>query len=104
MANTVCKPPPPSYKIRSLANPFAKSTKYMTEESEHYMDYPQGTYYLRPYWIQNPKVHKSPATSLDPEPGTQDKHTTRPELLRAVTTTYYAKAGHVARLLLASGP
>jgi hypothetical protein len=30
----------------------------MTEESEHYMD--------------RPKVHKSPATSLDPEPDTQD--------------------------------
>jgi hypothetical protein len=94
----------PSCKIRSLANHFAKSTKYMTEESEHYMDYPQGTYYLRPYWIQNPKVHKSPATSLDPDSGTQDKHTTRPELLGAVTTIYSTKAGHVARLLLASRP
>jgi hypothetical protein len=76
----------------------------MTEESENYMDYPQGTYYLRPYQIQNPEVHKSPLTSLDPEPGTRGKHTTRPELLRAITTTYSAKAGHVARLLLASRP
>jgi hypothetical protein len=62
---------------------------------------PEGTSYLRPYWIQNPKVHKSPVTSLDPEPGTQDKNTTRPELLRAVITTYSAEAEHVARLLLA---
>jgi hypothetical protein len=30
---------PTSYKIRSLANHFAKTTKYMTEESEHYMDH-----------------------------------------------------------------
>jgi hypothetical protein len=74
----------------------------MIEESEHYMDYLQGTYYLRPYQIQNSKVHKSPATSLDPESGTRGKHTTRLELLRAVTTTYSTKAGHVARLLLAS--
>jgi hypothetical protein len=26
-----------------LATNFAKSIKYMTEESEHYMDYPQDT-------------------------------------------------------------
>jgi hypothetical protein len=32
---------PTSYKIRSLANHFAKTTKYMTEESEHYMDHLQ---------------------------------------------------------------
>jgi hypothetical protein len=38
----------------------------MTEESNHYMGHP--------------KVHKSPTTSLDPEPGTKDKHTTRPGL------------------------
>jgi hypothetical protein len=38
------------------------------------------------------------------EPGTQDKYTTRLELLRAVTTTYYAEAEHVARHHLASGP
>jgi hypothetical protein len=38
MANTICKPPT-SYKIRSLPNYFAKTTKYMTEESEHYMDH-----------------------------------------------------------------
>jgi hypothetical protein len=62
----------------------------MTEESEHYMD--------------RPKVHKSPATSLDPKPDTQDKHTTRPGPPRAITTTYFAEAEHVARLLLASGP
>jgi hypothetical protein len=65
---------------------------------------PEGASHLRPYWIQNPKVHKLPATSLGPEPDTQDKYTTRPELLRAVTTTYSAEAEHVARLLLASGP
>jgi hypothetical protein len=32
---------PTSYKIRSLANHFAKTTKYMTEESEHYIDHPK---------------------------------------------------------------
>jgi hypothetical protein len=62
----------------------------MTEESEHYMD--------------RSKVHKSPATSLDPELDTQDKHTTRPGPPRAVPTTYFAEAQHVARLLLAPGP
>jgi hypothetical protein len=30
---------PTSYKIRSLANHFAKTNKYMTEESEHYIDH-----------------------------------------------------------------
>jgi hypothetical protein len=65
---------------------------------------PEGMSHLRPYWIQNPKVHKSLATSLDLELGTQDKHTTRPELLKAVITTYSAEAEHVARLLLAPGP
>jgi hypothetical protein len=62
----------------------------MTEESEHYMD----------HW----KVHKSPATSLDPKPDTQDKHTTRPGPPRAVTTTYFTEAEYVTRLLLALGP
>jgi hypothetical protein len=62
----------------------------MTEESEHYMD--------------RSKVHKSPATSIDPEPDTQDKHTTRPGPPRAVTTTYFVEAKHVARLLLAPRP
>jgi hypothetical protein len=62
----------------------------MTEESEHYMD--------------RSKVHKSPATSLVPEPDTQDKHTTRPGPPRAVTTTYFAEAEHVMRLLQAPGP
>jgi hypothetical protein len=56
MAKQVNKPP---HHISLV-----KSTKYMTEESEHYMDLP--------------KVHKSPATSLDPEPDTQDKQITRP--------------------------
>jgi hypothetical protein len=65
---------------------------------------PEGTSHLRPNWIQNPKVHKAPATSLDPEPGTQYKHTTRPELLRAVITTYSAKVERVARLLVELGP
>jgi hypothetical protein len=36
---------------------FVKTTKYMTEESEHYTGHP--------------KVHKSPVTLLDPEPGTK---------------------------------
>jgi hypothetical protein len=71
-------------------NHFVKSTKYTTEESEHYMDCS--------------KVHKSPVTSLDPEPNTQDKHTTRPGPPGAITTTYFAKAKHVARFLLAPGP
>jgi hypothetical protein len=38
-------------------NNFVKATKYMTEESEHYTG--------------RPKVHKSPATLLDLEPGTK---------------------------------
>jgi hypothetical protein len=88
MANTFASPH--VTLIRSLTNLFAKSTKYMTEESEHYMDHP--------------KVHKSPATSLDPESNTQDKRTTRPGPPRAVTTTYFAEAEYVARLLLAPGP
>jgi hypothetical protein len=62
----------------------------MTEESEHYMDHP--------------KVHKSLATSLDLEPHTQDKLITRPGPPKAVTTTYFAKAKHIAGLLLAPGP
>jgi hypothetical protein len=62
----------------------------MTKESEHYMD--------------RSKVHKSPATSLDPEPDTQDKHTTRPGLPGAIITTYFTEAEHVARFLLAPGP
>jgi hypothetical protein len=62
----------------------------MTDESEYYMD--------------RSKVHKSPATSLDPEPDTKDKHTTRPGPPRAITITYFAEAEYVARLLLAPGP
>jgi hypothetical protein len=81
---------PTSHLFRSLTNHFVKTTKYMTEESEHYMD--------------RSKIHKSPATSLDPEPDTQDKHTTRPGPPRAVTTTYFAEVEHVTRLLLAPGP
>jgi hypothetical protein len=38
-------------------NNFVKATKYMIEESEHYNS--------------RPKVHKSPATLLDLEPGTK---------------------------------
>jgi hypothetical protein len=74
----------------SLTNQFVKTTKYMIEESEHYMD--------------RPKVHKSPATSLDPEPDTKDKHTTRSSLPRAILATYFTEAEHVARFLLAPGP
>jgi hypothetical protein len=48
---------PTSYKIRSLANHFAKSTKYVTKESEHYMEHPRIHNRLRPYRIQNPRVH-----------------------------------------------
>jgi hypothetical protein len=51
----------------------------MTEESEHYMD--------------RLKVHKSPATSLDPEPDTKDKHTTRPGPPRAIVATYFTVDG-----------
>jgi hypothetical protein len=76
----------------------------MTKESEHYMDYPRVPSLLRPHWIQNPKVQKSPATSLDPEPDTQNKYTTRPGLARAVTTTYFAGAEYIVRLLLSPGP
>jgi hypothetical protein len=97
------KPPRHINIGKSLANHFAKLTKYMTEESEHYMDYPRVPIYLRPHWIQNPKVHKSPATSLDPERDTQNKYTTRHGLSRAVTRTYFAGAEYIARLLLAPG-
>jgi hypothetical protein len=62
----------------------------MTEESENYMG--------------RPKVHKLPATSLDPDPTPKDKHTTRPGLPRAILVTYFADANHVARFLLAPGP
>jgi hypothetical protein len=48
---------PKSYQFRSLTNNFVKTTKYMTEESEHYTD--------------RPKVHKSPATLLNPETSTK---------------------------------
>jgi hypothetical protein len=51
--------------------------------------------------MDHSKVHMSSATSLDPEPDTQGKHTTRPGPPRAVTTTYFAEAEHIARLLLA---
>jgi hypothetical protein len=37
MANTICKPPH-HIKAGLWQITFAKSTKYMTEESEHYMD------------------------------------------------------------------
>jgi hypothetical protein len=62
----------------------------MTEESEHYMD--------------RLKEHKSPATSLDPEPDTQDKHTTRPGPFGANLSTYFTEVEYVARFLLAPGP
>jgi hypothetical protein len=65
-------------------------TKYMTEDSEHYMDCP--------------KVHKSSATSLDPEPDTQDKHTTRPRPPRSIIATYFTETELIARLLLAPEP
>jgi hypothetical protein len=61
----------------------------MTEESEHYMD--------------PPKVHKSPTTSLDPEPDTQDKHTTSPGPPRANLATYFTEVEYVARFLLHQG-
>jgi hypothetical protein len=81
---------PTLYLFRSLTSHLVKTTKHMTEESEHYMD--------------RSKVHKSPTTSLLPEPVTKEKHTTRLEPPRAVTMTYFAEAEHVARLLLALGP
>jgi hypothetical protein len=61
----------------------------MTEESEHYMDHP--------------KVHKSPVTSLDLEPDIQDKHTTTPGPPGAITTTYFTEVKHITRFLLAPG-
>jgi hypothetical protein len=54
--------------------------------------------------MDRPKVHKSPATSLDPELDTQDKHTTRPGPHRANIATYFTEVEHVARFLLAPGP
>jgi hypothetical protein len=54
--------------------------------------------------MDRPKVHKSSATSLDPEPDTKDKHTTRPGPPRTIITTYFIEAEHVARFLLALGP
>jgi hypothetical protein len=62
----------------------------MIEESEHYMD--------------RSKVHKSSVTSLDPEPNTRDKHTTRPGPLGAIIATYFTEVEHVARFLLAPRP
>jgi hypothetical protein len=62
----------------------------MTEVGEHY------TGHL--------KVHKSPATSLDPDFDTKDKHTTMPGLSRAILASYITEAEHVARFLLAPGP
>jgi hypothetical protein len=62
----------------------------MTEESEHYMGHP--------------KVHKSPATSLDPDPTLQNKHATRHGLPKAICATYFTEAEHVMRFLLAPGP
>jgi hypothetical protein len=79
-----------SHSFKSLTNHLVKPTKYMTEESEHYMDHP--------------KVHKSPATLLDPEPNTQDKHYTRPGQPRVIITTYFTEVKHVVRFLLAPGP
>jgi hypothetical protein len=94
---------PTSYKIRSLANHFAKTTKYMTEESERYMDYLklQAIYNLTGSRIQG---GASACDLIGSRIRTQDKYTTRPEPPGAVTTTYSAEAEHVARLLLASGP
>jgi hypothetical protein len=62
----------------------------MTEEIEHYMD--------------RPKVHKSPVTSLDPELDTQDKHTTSPGPPRVNLATCFTEVEYVARFLLAPGP
>jgi hypothetical protein len=61
----------------------------MTEEREHYMDHLN--------------VHKSPATSLDPEPDTQDKHTS-PGPPRANLAIYFTEVEYVARFLLAPRP
>jgi hypothetical protein len=62
----------------------------MTEESEHYMDHPN--------------IHMSHVTLLDPELDTQNKHTTRPEPPRAITTTYFTEVMDIVRLLLVPGP
>jgi hypothetical protein len=71
-------------------NNFVKLTKYMTEESEHY--------------TVRPKVHKSPVTLLDLEPGNKYKHNRRPGLLRSLFEMYSAIAENIARFLLAPGP
>jgi hypothetical protein len=92
----------------------------MTEESEHYMDHLriQVVYDLIRSRIQGcilaydligsrTQRYKLPKTLLDPESegtqvtcdltgpetGTRDKHTTRPEQLKAVTTNYLPKQG-----------
>jgi hypothetical protein len=59
---------PTSYKIRSLANHFAKTTKYMTEESEHYMDHLklQAIYDLTGSRIQGGVSAYSPIRSRTP--------------------------------------
>jgi hypothetical protein len=62
----------------------------MTEESEHYTGCP--------------KVHKSPAALLDPEPSTKHKHTRRSGLLIAIYATYFVIAKHIVTFLLAAGP
>jgi hypothetical protein len=62
----------------------------MTEESEHYMD--------------SPKVHKSPTTSVNPEPDAQDKHTKSPGPPRANLATYFTEVEYITRFLLAPGP
>jgi hypothetical protein len=62
----------------------------MTEESKHYM--------------RTLKVHKSPATSLDPVPITRYKHISRPDLPRAIFAMFSATTEHIARILLASDP
>jgi hypothetical protein len=62
----------------------------MTQESEHYT----GT----------SKVHKSSATSLDPEPVIRYKHNQRFDLPRAIFAMFSAIAEHIARILLASDP
>jgi hypothetical protein len=82
--------PPHHINLGLLTNHFVKTTTHITEESEHY--------------TRHLKVHKLSVTSLDAEPDTKDKHTTRPGLPRAILATYFAEAEHVARFLIAPGP
>jgi hypothetical protein len=54
--------------------------------------------------MDRPKVHKSSATSLDPEPDEKNNNTIRPRPSRAIIATYFTEVEHVARFLQALRP